>query len=82
MYAQIMGIVRHILTFVGGALVAVGVTTSVDWSSVMSNFDTVTGGVVALIAVVASIWTKLKSEGGIVAVIKAALGGGSTPPAA
>lgn len=82
MYAQIMGIVRHILTFVGGALVAIGVTTSVDWSSVMTNFDAITGGVVAVVGVVAAIWTKLKADGGIVAAIKHFLGGTPTPPAA
>jgi hypothetical protein len=80
MYAQIMGIVRHILTFAGGALVALGVTTSVDWSAVLTNFDAVTGGIVAIAAFVASVWSKVSASGGIGGFIKSLLGA-TTPDA-
>lgn len=67
---KIMGIVRHVLTFVGGLLVALGVTSSVDWSSVMTNFDAITGAVVAIVGVIGSIVAKVSGDGGIGAFIK------------
>jgi hypothetical protein len=57
---KIIGIIRHILTFAGGVLIALGVTSEVDWSSVITNFDAIAGAVVTLVGIVASIIAKLK----------------------
>ena len=52
---QVMGIVRHVLTFVGGIVVTKGY---VDEAFVME----VTGGILTLIGGIWSIVTKIKSE--------------------
>jgi len=52
---QVMGIIRHVLTFVGGIIVMKGYA---DEAFVME----VTGGVLTLIGGVWSIVTKVKSE--------------------
>lgn len=56
----VWGVVRHALTFVGGALVALGITTQVDWTSALTNLDTIFGAAVAVVGVVASILAKVK----------------------
>lgn len=57
---KVIGIIRHILTFAGGVLIALGVTSEVDWSSVVTNFDAIAGAVVTLVGIVGSIIAKLK----------------------
>jgi len=52
--AILMGVARHLLTGVGGALVAQGITTQ-------QQSDEAMGAVLTLIGIVASIWAKRKA---------------------
>jgi hypothetical protein len=52
---QVMGIVRHVLTFVGGAIVAKGLTTD----AIMVEL---TGAAMTAIGAIWSIVSKIKSE--------------------
>lgn len=75
--SAIWGVVRHVLSFVGGALVALGVVSQVDWTSALSNLDTIVGAATAIVAVAASIFAKVKGFNW-----KNIFSGGSdTPPA-
>lgn len=56
----VWGMVRHVLTFAGGALIALGVVDQVDWTSALTNLDTIFGAAVAVVGVVASIVAKVK----------------------
>jgi hypothetical protein len=53
-FAMIMGITRHVLTTLGGAMVAKGYTDS-------ATLDTVIGGATAALGVVWSIYEKVKA---------------------
>jgi hypothetical protein len=57
----VWGVVRHALTFAGGALIALGVVDQVDWTSALTNLDTIAGAGVAVVGVIASIIVKVKS---------------------
>ena len=52
---QIMGIIRHVLTFVGGIVVAKGFA---DEAFIME----ITGGIITLVGGIWSIVSKIKSE--------------------
>lgn len=69
-----LGVVRHVLSFAGGALIALGVVSGTDWTSALTSFDGVTGGVLTLIAVVGSIVNKLRQFN-----VKAVLTGAADP---
>ena len=56
----VWGVVRHALTFAGGALVALGVVSQVDWTSALTNLDTIAGALVAIVGIAASIAAKVK----------------------
>lgn len=56
----VWGVIRHALTFAGGALVALGMVSQVDWTSALTNLDTIAGAAVAVVGVVMSIIAKLK----------------------
>jgi hypothetical protein len=51
--AQVLGIVRHALTFIGGALISIGIVDDVI-------FTEITGGVITLVGAVWSIVEKNK----------------------
>ena len=57
--AAIWGVVRHVLSFAGGALVALGFVSQVDWTSALTNLDTIGGAVATVVAVGASILAKV-----------------------
>lgn len=56
----VWGVVRHALTFAGGALVALGLVSQVDWTSALTNLDTIAGALAAVIGIGASIAAKFK----------------------
>lgn len=58
--AAVWGVVRHALGIAGGALVALGLTTSADWTSALTSVDGVIGGIAVVVAVGASILNKVK----------------------
>lgn len=67
---KIIGVVRHVIGIIGGILIGFGLVAEADWTSLLTNFDAVTGGIMAAIAVVASVVAKLKSIGGIGGLFK------------
>ena len=58
--SAVWGVVRHALSLAGGALVALGVVSSADWTSVLTNGDAIVGGILTVVAVGASIISKIK----------------------
>lgn len=52
---QVLGIVRHLLTTVGGIIVSKGITDE-------GTMTTIVGGLVAVIGVVWSVWSNKKSQ--------------------
>lgn len=56
--AAIWGVVRHVLSFAGGALVALGFVSQVDWTSALTNLDTIGGAIATVVAIAASIGAK------------------------
>jgi hypothetical protein len=55
MKETVLGVVRHILTAIGGGLIATGNVTEGDWQAIV-------GGVIAAIGVVWSILQKRKAQ--------------------
>jgi hypothetical protein len=47
---QVMGIVRHVLTFVGGVLVLRGYTTDADYMALSGLISTAVGSIWSIIA--------------------------------
>lgn len=59
--SKFWGVVRHVVGGIGGGLIGFGYATPDDVTNVLGNLDTVMGAVMALGAVVASIWSKIRS---------------------
>lgn len=62
---KIVGVVRHVIGIAGGILIGLGLVAEADWTSLLTNFDAVTGGIMAVVAIAASIYAKFKDGGGL-----------------
>ena len=58
--AAFWGVVRHALGIAGGAVIALGLTTSADWTSALTSIDGIVGGLAVVTAVGTSILNKVK----------------------
>lgn len=58
--AVFWGVARHALGIAGGAIIALGLTTSADWTSLLTSIDGIVGGLAVVVAVGASILNKVK----------------------
>lgn len=74
---KILGIVRHVLTFAGGALVSFGWSSQVDITSALTSFDSVVGGAATLIGVGLSIYNAIAHKDKVVAAASTAAATGS-----
>lgn len=59
---KLMGIVRHIVGGVGGALIGFGLAAPEDVQGAAQNVEVIAGGLMGLIATVASIADKIQRK--------------------
>lgn len=74
---KILGIVRHVLTFAGGALVSFGWSSQVDITSALTSFDSIVGGAATLIGVGLSIYNAITNKKAVVVAAQTAAVTGS-----
>ena len=55
------GIARHVIGGIGAGIVGFGFASADDVSGVLGNMDTIIGSFMAIAAVGASIWSKIKA---------------------
>lgn len=59
---KILGIVRHVVGGIGAGLVGFGFATSADVATAATSVDSIAGGVLFLVGLVASVISKIKGE--------------------